>query len=97
MVDDLATTTGKPRRKGGGPSRAMASAQALIGVDLTAVDPVAILREIAADRSMPGSARVAACRVLLGVRDQDGPAADDAQAGAISVRALQLLKAARGH
>jgi hypothetical protein len=71
MASEPATTSRKSRRKGGRPSRAEASAKALLGIDLTAVDPVAILRAIAADRSMPGSTRVAACRVLLGVQDQD--------------------------
>jgi len=65
MVDDPAATPRKPKRKGGRPSRASASAKALLGVDLTAVDPVAILRAIAADLSAPASARVAACRTLL--------------------------------
>ena len=68
MVDDPAATLRKLRRKGGRPSRAEASAKALLGVDLTTVDPVAILRAIAADRSMPGSTRVAACRACSGCR-----------------------------
>jgi hypothetical protein len=100
MAEDPATTPRKPRRKGGRPSRAEASAKALLGVDLTTCDPVAILREIALDRSMPGSTRVAACRALIAVRDGSEGSAADAQtvdAGAISVRALQLLKAGRGH
>ena len=54
MVDDPTATPTKPKGKGGRPSRAEASAKALRVVDLTAVDPVAILREIAADRSQPG-------------------------------------------
>jgi len=54
MVEDPAATPGAPRRKGGRPSRAEASAKALRGVDLTAVDPVAILRAIAADRICAG-------------------------------------------
>ena len=70
MASSAATGSAKRRRKGGRPSRAQASAKALLGVDLAAVDPVAILRAIAADRSSPASARVAACRALLGQRDQ---------------------------
>jgi hypothetical protein len=97
MVDNPVATPGKPGRKGGRPSRAEASAKALLGVDLTAIDPVAILREIAADRSMPGSTRVSACKALLALPDGPEGSATDAQTGAISTRALQLLKAARGH
>jgi hypothetical protein len=87
MADDPVATPRKPRRKGGRPSRAEASAKALLGVDLTAVDPVAILRAIAADRSMPGSTRVAACRALLGVQEPDpaGRAGRDINARAIAM------------
>jgi hypothetical protein len=72
MMDDPAATPRKPRRKGGRPTRAEATAKALLGIDLAACDPVAILREIALDRSMPGSTRVAACRELRAVRAPDG-------------------------
>jgi hypothetical protein len=49
-----------------------------------------------ADESMPPTARVTACKVLLGQRDQGNPAADLAVAGdAVSVRAQQLLAARR--
>jgi hypothetical protein len=88
MVDDPVATPRKPRRKGGRPPRAEASTKALLGVDLTAVDPVAILREIAVDRSMPGSTRVAACRALLGVQDPD-PAGSG---GDINARAVALMR-----
>jgi hypothetical protein len=71
MVDDLATTLGAPKRKAGRPPRAAASAEALRGIDLRTCDPTAILREIALDRSQPGSTRVAACKALLGQHDQD--------------------------
>jgi hypothetical protein len=93
MVDDPAATPRKPRRKGGRPSRAEASAKALLAVDLAAVDPVAILREIAADRSMPGSTRVAACRALLGVQDQD-PAEDPGGDTRINARAVAMMRRA---
>ena len=92
MVDDLAATPRKPKRKGGRPGRAEASQKALLGVDLTAVDPVAILREIAADRSMPGSTRVAACRTLLGVQDRDP--AEDRLGGDINARAAAMMRRA---
>ena len=94
MVDDPAATRTKPRRKGGRPSRAEASTKALLGVDLTALDPVAVLREIMGDRSQPGSTRVAAARTLLGVRDED-PAEDSAAAGDVAERAIRLMAAAR--
>src|SRR5262245_25716645 len=95
MVDNPTATPGASKRKGGRPSRAEASTKALLGVDLTAIDPVAILREIAADRSMPGSTRVAACRALLGPRAPDGPDGSAAGGDAVSVRAQQLLAARR--
>jgi hypothetical protein len=75
MEDDPHATHGKPKRKGGRPSRAEASAKALAGIDLATCDPLAILRQIAADASAPASARVMACKALLDVQDQD-PAKD---------------------
>jgi hypothetical protein len=48
----------------GRPSRAEASAKALAGVDVSNVDPLAVLREVAADPSAPASARVAAAKEL---------------------------------
>jgi hypothetical protein len=89
MVDDPATTPRKSKPKGGRPSRAEASRRALVGVDLTTCDPVAILREIALDRSMPGSTRVSACRTLLGL--PEGPEAQTS-ADALTSRALQILQ-----
>jgi hypothetical protein len=52
-------------RKPGRPPRSAATSRALRGVDLDAVDPVAVLRSIAADTSAPASARVAAAKALL--------------------------------
>jgi hypothetical protein len=95
MVDDPTATPRKPKPKGGRPSRAEASAKALLGVDLTACDPVAILREIALDRSMPGSTRVAAARALIAARAPDGPDGSAVAGDAVSVRAQQLLAARR--
>jgi hypothetical protein len=94
MVDDPAATPRRSKGKGGRPSRAEASRRALLGVDLTTCDPVAILREIALDRSMPGSTRVAAARALIAARAPDGPDGS-AAADAVSVRAQQLLAARR--
>jgi hypothetical protein len=96
VVDDPTATPRKPRRKGGRPSRAEASAKALLGIDLTGVDPVAILRAIAADQSQPGSTRVAACRALLGVKDQD-PAEDSVAGSDVAARAIRLMTARKAH
>jgi hypothetical protein len=92
MVDDPPATPRKPKRKGGRPSRAEASAKALRGLDVTAIDPVAILREIAADLSAPASARVAACKALLDVQDQD-PAEDLGGDTRINARAAARMRA----
>jgi hypothetical protein len=93
MVDDPAATPRKPRRKGGRPSREEASAKALLGVDLAAVDPVAVLREIMADRSTPASARVSAAKALLELRDRD-PAADPGGDTRINARAAAMMRRA---
>jgi hypothetical protein len=93
MVEDPAATPRAPKRKGGRPSRAAASAKALLGVDLMAIDPVAILRAIAADCTQPGSARVSACKALLGVQDQD-PATDPGGDTRINARAIALMRRA---
>jgi hypothetical protein len=95
MVEDPAAIPRKLRRRGGRPSRAEASAKALRGLDLTAVDPVAILRAIAADHSAPASARVAACRALIAARAPDGPDESATGGDPISARAQQLLAARR--
>jgi hypothetical protein len=92
MGDDPTATPKASKRKRGRPSRGEASAKALIGVDLTAVDPVAILRAIAADTSAPAGARVAAAKALLEVRDQaaEGPCGDTR----INVRAAAMMRRA---
>jgi hypothetical protein len=91
MVDDPTATPSAPKRKGGRPTRAEASAKALRDVDLTACDPVAILRAIALDCSQPGSTRVSACRTLLGLQDQPAEAGGDAR---INERAIALMRRA---
>jgi hypothetical protein len=94
----MATTSEKPRRRPGRPSKTEEVRRALaeIGCDPAAIDPLRILAGIAADESMPPTTRVTACKVLLGQRDQGNPAADLAVAGdAVSVRAQQLLAARR--
>jgi hypothetical protein len=74
----------------------MARALAGIGIDPALIDPLRILASIAANRSMPPTARVAACKVLLGVRDED-QAEDEATAGSgdVAERAIRLMAAAR--
>jgi hypothetical protein len=90
MGDNPPATPKASKRKGGRPSRGEASAKALLGVDLTTIDPVAILRAIAADQSQPGSTRVMACRALLGVQNQD-PAANPGGDTRINARAAALM------
>jgi hypothetical protein len=94
MPDDPPSTPGRPKRKAGRPSRAEASAKALLGVDPATVDPMAVLREIMADRSQPGSTRVSAAKALLGLPDQDS-AEDSAAASDVAQRAIKLMAAAR--
>jgi hypothetical protein len=62
--------TDEPPRRRGRPTRAEASAKATAalqaaGIDIADVDPRVILRAIAADPSLPASARVSACRKLI--------------------------------
>jgi hypothetical protein len=93
MVDDPTATPKAPKRKGGRPSRAEASAKALRGVDLAEIDPVAILREIAGDTSAPAGARVAAAKALLEVQGQD-PAENAGGDTRINARAVALMRRA---
>jgi hypothetical protein len=92
MVDDPVATPSKSKRKGGRPLREEASRKALLGIDLAAVDPVAVLREIMADRSTPASARVSAAKVLLELRDQDS--ADSGGDTRINARAAAMMRRA---
>jgi hypothetical protein len=92
MGDDPTATPKPPKRKGGRPgrpSRAEASAKALLGVDLAAVDPMRILREIAADTSAPAGARVAAAKALLEVQDQDPAEGPGARTNARAIARMQ--------
>jgi len=93
----MPTNTDKPSRRRGRPSRKedMERALAEIGIDPALVNPLRILAAIAANGRMPPTARVAACKVLLGVRDED-PAEDSAAAGSdVAERAIKLMAAAR--
>ena len=76
------------KRRGGRPRRAVASAKALAGVDLSTLDPLAVLRGIAGDTSAPATARVAACRALLLADPKSAPEGDD---DPITRLALKLL------
>ncbi|MER9590929.1 hypothetical protein NKI94_19250 [Mesorhizobium australicum] len=80
--------------KRGRPTRAAASKRALSGVDISAVDPLTVLRQIAADTSAPANARLQAARTLL-AREGKKEKGDGAEHDRISERALTLLKGGR--
>ena len=82
----------KSARKRGRPNRAAASSQALADVDVMAVDPKTVLRQIAADQSAPASARVMAARALLA---DTKPAADETGDDATTRLAIKLLQGGR--
>jgi hypothetical protein len=84
----------KPKRKPGRPRREVASKAALAEVDLSEVDPINVLRSIAADDSAPASARVQAARSLIADdRRAERPEQHDLFGGdAISRRALRILQ-----
>jgi hypothetical protein len=93
----MAITPQKSSRRRGRPTREeeMRHALAELGIDPALVDPLRVLASIAANRSMPPTARVAACKALLAARDQ-GPAEASVVVGdAVSVRAQELLAARR--
>lgn len=79
--------------KRGRPPRADATSKALAGVDIDSVDPLQVLREIAADGSAPAAARVTAAKALLAhnmaARQKPG---DGSELDRVSQRALVLLK-----
>ncbi len=79
--------TAKPQRRGR-PSRAVGSEKAMGAVDPNTIDPRTILEKIAADVSAPATARVAACRILLGQQPADSPD----QIDPVTKLALKLLK-----
>ena len=53
------------------------------------VDPVNILTEIAADRDAPSTARVAACRALLALRNAEEP---DDIVDSLTKRAIEMSR-----
>lgn len=84
----------KIKRKVGRPNRKAASEAALASVDLSKVDPVAVLREIAIDSSAPAAARVAAARALIADDRRAGQQPPDGQeqgGDAVSRYALRIL------
>ena len=93
MAEKAALNPETPRRKRGRPSRQEEVRQTLaeLGVDPASIDPLRILAAIAADGSMPPTARVAACKVLLGQRDSDPAESAEAAAGDMATRAIQLM------
>jgi hypothetical protein len=93
MVEDPAVTHRGPKRKGGRPTRAEATAKALaaIGVDPTTIDPMSILAAIAADPSAPASARVQACKALIAARDPER-AEDPGGDTRINARAAAMMR-----
>jgi hypothetical protein len=95
MAEKAALNPETPRRRRGRPSRKEEVQRALaeFGVDPALIDPCRILAAIAADADAPAGARVAACRTLLGVKDQ-GPE-DSAPDGDVAARAIRLMAAAR--
>jgi hypothetical protein len=82
----------KPRGKVGRPTRRAASKTALEQVDLSAVDPVAVLRAIAGDTSAPASARVAAARALISDDRRSSEKPEPEKIDAVSRYALRILK-----
>jgi hypothetical protein len=96
MVEKTDLNPLAPRRRRGRPSKQEEVRRALaeVGCDPALVDPLRVLASIAGDADAPASARVAACKVLLGVRDQD-PAQDSAAGSDVAARAIQLMAAAR--
>ncbi|MFK4538010.1 hypothetical protein ABIA00_006193 [Bradyrhizobium ottawaense] len=83
------------KRKPGRPTRRQASAKALKNVDLDAVDPRKILREIAADSSAPAMARMQAARALLNEGSPTDRGNDRKPRDAVSVRAITILTEGR--
>jgi hypothetical protein len=93
----MRTNIEKPRRRRGRPSKAEELQRALaeIGVDPALIDPRRVLAAICINKAMPPTARVAAAKALLGLKDQD--TAEDEVVGSndVAARAVRLMAAAR--
>jgi len=74
MVDKSSLTPESPRRRCGRPSRKEELRRALaeLGVDPAAVDPLRVLASIAGNVDAAPTARVAAAKTLLAVREPAG-------------------------
>lgn len=79
------------KRRAGRPTRLAASRAALSGIDLAAVDPLAVLRAIAADESAPASARVTAAKALAKTTQQERKPVEQSEGDPVSRRALRIL------
>jgi hypothetical protein len=60
------------------------------GIDPADVDPLQVLREIAADRSAPAAARVAACKLLLA--DAQKAVGAGPQVDPVTAKAIERLR-----
>lgn len=78
----------------GRPTRKEASQSALDGVDVSAIDPLDVLRQVAADASAPASARVSAARALLklGPQPDSSASSEHLEPDPVARRALRILK-----
>jgi hypothetical protein len=97
MAEKPALNPETPRRRRGRPSRKEEVQRALaeLGVDPATIDPRRVLAAIAGDTNAPAGARVAACKVLLGVKDQDP--AEDVASSDVASRAIRLMAARKAH
>jgi hypothetical protein len=79
-------------KRKGRPSRATASARALaaLKIDPASIDPRQVLQAIAADTSAPATARVSACKALLGTPDDAAKSAGENDP--VTELALRLLR-----
>jgi hypothetical protein len=89
----------KTKKRIGRPTRADASARAFAalaaaGIDAATVDPRLILQSIAGDPSAPATARVSACRILLGLGGADAP--EDGDIDQLTARALAKMGGRHG-
>jgi hypothetical protein len=92
MANKTTLTPEAPRRRRGRPTKEEEVRRALAelgGIDPATIDPRKILAAIASDPGAPASARVAACKTLLGVQDQS-PAEDSS--GDINARAVAIMQ-----
>jgi len=94
MAQNPELNSGSPRRRRGRPSRSdeLKRTLAELGCDPAAIDPLRVLASIAADVSMPATARVNAAKALLVQRAQPAEASN-----AVADRAIKLMAERREH